>query len=230
MPRHPPHALHSLSHTPPTQPPPQTPQQHRDTTTAGTRQAMHTTAIKKIMTCHKEPTHPPQSRRACHNKQNNQTHHTPTKNMGIHGSERCSRPLSRSQTTTPHHPEPTPTGTGRRSRVPRSLVPKPQTPRHRASLVTKPQTTPPDPDDPTGTSSEPGVRLAAGGLILQNPNSVSVSNPVRDGPAAADPPQRAPPSPSRAALNGRVVWFVSTSSKDTTNARTRTVLVWVCAP
>jgi len=35
------------------------------------------------------------------------TTHPPT-SMGIHGSERCSRPLSRSQTTTPHHAPPVP--------------------------------------------------------------------------------------------------------------------------
>jgi hypothetical protein len=62
--------------------------------------------------------------------------------------------------------------------------------------------------DPAGDPSRPPVtgdpwRV---GLILQNPNSVSVSNPapVKKGwPAAAGTPRRAPPSPLRAALNGR---------------------------
>ena len=93
-------------------------QQQQPTPSTGTRLAMHTHppthqqqttggSTDKVMTYHKEPTHPPQSERACHNKQSDPPH-THHKSMGIHGSERCSRPLSRSQTTTPHHAPPVP--------------------------------------------------------------------------------------------------------------------------
>ena len=171
MPRHPPHALHSLSHTPPTQPPPK--QVSRPTTATNPQRRDQTgdAHFTQNMTCHKEPTHPPQSERACHNKQSDPPH--THQKMGIHGSERCSRPLSRSQTTTPHHPEPAPTGTDRRSRVSCSLVPKPQTP----TTTTQHGYT----RNPRVFPRVPRVRRvsgSAGCLIPQNPNSVSVSNPA----------------------------------------------------
>jgi hypothetical protein len=65
MPRHPPCALHSLSHTPPTPPP------HHPTTTrqVGTRLVMHTYNTPQKNT----HTHPTITKQAC--KNNNHTHH-----------------------------------------------------------------------------------------------------------------------------------------------------------
>ena len=115
---------------------------------------------------HKEPTHPPQSRRACHNKQDkpdNQTQHT-HQNTGY---QRCSRPLSRSQTTTPHrhHPRPPRTAT---SRVPRWPELEPQ----RAGRSPRPPH--PDPDTPTHTY----MRV-----------------PARGGPSDSSEPQQCAPQP-----------------------------------
>jgi hypothetical protein len=203
MPRHPPHALHSLSHTPPTQPPHHTGQPPNNSNQPpAPGPDWRCTHFTQNMTCHKEPTHPPQSERACHNKQSDPPHthqkwaYTGLKDARVHYPDLKQQP----HTT----PDPSPTGTDRRSRVSCSLVPKPQPP---------PNTGQPGPPplarvDPAG---DPNRSPVTGdpwrvGLILQNPNSVSVSNPapVKKGwPAAAGTPRRAPPSPLRAALNGR---------------------------
>jgi hypothetical protein len=111
MPRHPPCALHSLSHTPPT------PTTHQPTTqgepanphkvgqptgegdrrcTRNTPQRTNTHPTQSAGRMHKTkrntptPTDPPQGR-------------TPRQTTAGRCISRCSRPLSRSQTTTPHH-------------------------------------------------------------------------------------------------------------------------------
>ena len=104
MPRHPPCALHSLSHhtTNPHHPnkPTQKPRAGPTTRHGGDRRCTRNTPQRTN-------THPPQSQRACTtNNQTRQPHMT-------HGSERCSRPLSRSQTTTPHQAPRTTTTKGR---------------------------------------------------------------------------------------------------------------------
>ena len=147
MPRHPPYALHSLSHTPPTQPPPHHPtkQRHKHGQNTGSRCTHATTNATDVHNSdsHKETqAHPRQSNGTCHHtkttpkhKQTNQTDQTnfkqseqtkqtapttpPTQKekeeKAQYGAVRCSRPLSRSQTTTPHHhtapPHPRATGT-----------------------------------------------------------------------------------------------------------------------
>jgi hypothetical protein len=119
----------------------------------------------------------------CHKtKRNTPQPHPPTTSNIEHSTlnkgcgrciSRCSRPLSRSQTTTPH-PHPTaPQG------VPaRAGEPAPAARRHQALPVLKPQTHP----APAGLTGQPtrGSRL-----ILQNPNSVP------------PPPRRRPPPGSR---------------------------------
>ena len=139
------------------------------------------THFTQNMTCHKEPTHPPQSERACHNKQSDPPHthqkwaYTGLKDARVHYPDLKQQP----HTT----PDPSPTGTDRRSRVSCSLVPKPQPPpntgQHKAN--TRPtRATPRARVDPAGDPSRSPVtgdpwRV---GLILQNPNSVYVSNPA----------------------------------------------------
>jgi hypothetical protein len=106
MPRHPPHALHSLSHTPPTPTTPHTTGPHtadQQTTRGWDGQAMHTNTPQRTNT------HRPINRRM--HTTNTQPPHphppgTPTTKVSPGesraGAARCSRPLSRSQTTTPH--------------------------------------------------------------------------------------------------------------------------------
>ena len=178
MPRHPPCALHSLSHTPPTQPRPtattttqaattthrnQTDDAHHTHTTTPHTQTTHTQA-RHTQTClcqraqptcvsdafgrvtrHKEPTHTRHNHNGCmHNKQSD-----PGTNPG---PERCSRPLSRSQTTTPHHP-PAPT----RRRPDSRDQPKTQTTQPAARFLRTPTVCPHPTTPNTGTQTTPST-------------------------------------------------------------------------
>ena len=98
MPRHPPCALHSLSHTPPTQP-----------THPATKN---------------DPTPTPHNRKPQRSRK--KSHNEDEPDMAVHTThyKRCSRPLSRSQTTTPHPPR---TAHHTRPASAGSLEPKPQT-------------------------------------------------------------------------------------------------------
>src|SRR6187551_2083611 len=90
------------THTP-TNPPPTHKRRETDRPPgAWTRQAMHTTHHKRNHTPPPINEGMPQT-----NKQTNTCSPTPPPlRAGTTGPHRCSRPLSRSQTTTPHHPGP----------------------------------------------------------------------------------------------------------------------------
>jgi hypothetical protein len=145
MPRHPPCALHSLSHTPPTQPQPHTTPttiQPGESHGAGRDQTgdAHEHATKN------QHTHTTITAQACHNNKQadhpGQQQHTPkhVRAPPSHGrSTRCSRPLSRSQTTTPH-PTPDTThaaGTGPGPRNHHPTTPLPDQPATTSSTRTK---------------------------------------------------------------------------------------------
>jgi hypothetical protein len=159
MPRHPPCALHSLSHTPPTQPHPNN-QPTRPTNGQPKVNPSISQAIDHQERCqtrdahtnHKEPphTHTTITAQACLHTYKQATTPptpptTPSKEKAPAGhtgaATRCSRPLSRSQTTTPH---PNPHTTGAQPRA----------------GSTEAQ------DSPSRS------RKKDSGLILQNPNSV----------------------------------------------------------
>jgi hypothetical protein len=165
MPRHPPRALHSLSHTPPTPPPPPTTSSNNNVVVRaqepGRRHTPHTPTTRTHR--HESPAHKaphdtpqrthtartPQSRSPRHNKQDN-----PTQDTRVEPS-RCSRPLSRSQTTTPHHTPPQHSCAG-------------------GGQDTEAQTPAQTPQKICGPS-----RMR---LILQNPNSVSANEPTTHPP------------------------------------------------
>src|SRR3954453_4201941 len=110
---------------------------HQTTATnpqAGTRLAMHTSHNNsKSLTNHKEPTHPPQSERACHNKQSD-----PPKNMGLKDA-RVHYPDLKQQPHTRHHPR-TPHTVPRAGTQP-GLLPAPYTPGASRYRSPKPPTT-----------------------------------------------------------------------------------------
>jgi hypothetical protein len=135
----------------------------------------------------KKPAHPAQSTRRT-NKQTQQNKRQPptphprhkTPRAGHEELSRCSRPLSRSQTTTPHHPTSNPTG--HRQAWPGTKEPHP-TPEPCARAHTR----------ALRSSTHPSLRssthpnLDSGGrLILQNPNSVSVNDHPRYHGAGTD--------------------------------------------
>ena len=154
MPRHPPCALHSLSHTPPTQPPHQTPQ-HTGNPAPGTRQAMHTLHKKHDTPQRTTHTRHNHSGHATTNKTIRPTTHPP-KHKGNTGLQdaRVHYPDLKQQP----HTTPTTTHTG-------------HTPASRVRRGTEAQPHPTAvPPAHAGTSAS----RAAGRLILQNPNSVSV--------------------------------------------------------
>jgi hypothetical protein len=171
-----------LSHTPPTQPRPtattttqaattthrnQTDDAHHTHTTTPHTQTTHTQA-RNTQTClcqraqptcvsdalgrvtrHKEPTHTRHNHNGCmHNKQSD-----PGTNPG---PERCSRPLSRSQTTTPHHP-PAPT----RRRPDSRDQPKTQTTQPAARFLRTPTVCPHPTTPNTGTQTTPSTASTA---------------------------------------------------------------------
>jgi hypothetical protein len=108
MPRHPPCALHSLSHTPPTQPhPPNTQEPGPPPNTEEPRNPGNRGWARLVMHTHDSPQknqRTPDNHPVCaYNK--HATHHHPHRQNtagGVGPVARCSRPLSRSQTTTPH--------------------------------------------------------------------------------------------------------------------------------
>ena len=147
--------------------------------------------------------------RACH-KQADPTPNPTPPNLGKHqparGPTRCSRPLSRSQTTTPHPPTTPHTGAGRRAgnRSPRHhpLHTHPHTHAHTCLQVH------------TRTRRRmPGT----GHLIPQNPNSVSIDEP---------PPHR-PPTGTRSNSDALACFHIF---QDTTDAAAHSATTRARAP
>jgi hypothetical protein len=148
----------------------------------------------------KKPAHPAQSTRRT-NKQTQQNKRQPptphprhkTPRAGHEELSRCSRPLSRSQTTTPHHPTSNPTG--HRQAWPGTKEPHP-TPEPCARAHTRALRSSTHPS--SRSSTHPNLD-SGGRLILQNPNSVSVNDhPRYHGPAPITRHQ--PPTAARGVL------------------------------
>jgi len=156
----------------------------------------------KVMTYHKEPTHPPQSERACHNKQSDPPHthqqawaYTGLKDARVHYPD-----LKQQPHTTPHRfPS--------RNRPTQPGIPAHPTGRNRCRRAgPKPQTTSP-PGTHLATWSTTSTRRAqctpdGGGSDSSEPQQCVCLEPRNGVTGSCRHPPRAPPSLTPGALAG----------------------------